>query len=196
MPRFQSLLLAALLVLLARPTLAGPPPPGYFLSITKVDLADPVPPGATFLYRIRLIQAGQLTGQNVRWTDTLPAGTTFVSLSTTATGAWSCTAPPVGGGGTVSCSIPTLPAGSSAEFFLAVRVDDGVSLEAVLTNTARVFSDTVDLDFSDNVSTVTTTVGQVPAANVPALDGTGLALLVLLLGMGGTLMLRRRRPGS
>lgn len=194
MTRFQLLLAAALLVLLARPALAGPPPPLADLSIVKTDLADPVPPGATFLYSIQVRNMGPTSAQSVQWADTLPAGTTFVSVSTPSPSPWSCATPPVGSGGTVTCSLATFSPGGTV-FTLAVKVDSGLSPGTVLTNTAQVSPLTFDPIPGNNVSTITTTVGQsLEGANVPTLSETGLALLVLLLGLGGAMALRRR-PG-
>ena len=48
--------------------------------MTKVDTPDPVTPGGNFNYTITVTNAGPSNAANVSLSDTLPAGTTFVSL--------------------------------------------------------------------------------------------------------------------
>ena len=72
------------------------------LEITNVDAPDPVVAGQNLTYTITVTNNGPDPAGTVSLTDTLPAGTTFVSLSTP--GGWSCTTPAVGAGGTISCS--------------------------------------------------------------------------------------------
>src|SRR5436190_17171448 len=61
------------------------------LSVTKEDSPDPVNTGSTLTYTITVNNNGPDAAANASWSDTLPAGTTFVSLS--SPGGWSCTAP-------------------------------------------------------------------------------------------------------
>src|SRR6202011_5891026 len=58
--------------------------------------------GTVISYTINVTNNGPNPAINASLTDTLPAGTTFVSL--TAAAGWSCTTPAVGAGGTVSCT--------------------------------------------------------------------------------------------
>ncbi len=95
------------------------------LSLTKIDSPDPVTAGTNLTYAIDLTNNGPSIADNVSWSDTLPAGTAFVSLS--AASGWSCSTPVVGSGGDVSCSLSSLPVGS-AGFSLVVAVDPGLSL--------------------------------------------------------------------
>ncbi len=126
------------------------------LSITKTDTPDPVAPGSNLSYTITASNAGPSNAATVVLNDTLPAGTTFVSLS--SPGGWSCTTPAVGAVGTVSCSIATLAAGS-AVFTLTVAVDPSVVPATVLSNTATVTSTTADPNTGNESATATTTVG-------------------------------------
>ncbi len=50
------------------------------LSVTKTDSPDPVQPGANLTYTIIVANAGPSNAATVALADTLPAGTTFVSL--------------------------------------------------------------------------------------------------------------------
>jgi uncharacterized repeat protein (TIGR01451 family) len=125
------------------------------LSVTKVDTPDPVTGGATLTYTITVTNAGPDAASTVAWSDTLPAGTTYDSLSFPA--GWSCTTPAVGAAGTVTCGVATLPVGS-AVFTLTVAVDPAVAAGTVLSNTATVTSTTTDPSPGDLSATATTTV--------------------------------------
>lgn len=137
------------------------------VSITKVESADPVTAGADFSYTVTVDNKGPDPADNVSWSDTLPAGVTFVSLS--APGGWSCTTPAVGAGGTVSCSIATLAASANGVFTLLVHVDASVAAGTVLSNTANVTTTTSD-DTLDNSATETTTVAASAGLSITKLD--------------------------
>jgi uncharacterized repeat protein (TIGR01451 family) len=125
------------------------------LSVSKVDTPDPVSAGTNLTYTITLTNAGPNVADTVSLSDTLPAGTTFKSL--TSPGGWSCTTPAVGSGGTVSCGIANMPVGS-AIFTLTVQVDANVAHGTVLSNTAAVSSTTSDPTPGNQSATATTTV--------------------------------------
>jgi uncharacterized repeat protein (TIGR01451 family) len=124
------------------------------VSITKTDHADPVTAGEDLVYSIVVANTGPDPAQDVAWTDTLPPGTSFVSLTTVG---WSCTTPAVGAGGTVSCSTPTLPVGG-AVFTMIVAVDAAIADGTVLSNTANVTTTTADPNGANDSATETTTV--------------------------------------
>jgi uncharacterized repeat protein (TIGR01451 family) len=126
------------------------------VSITKVDTPDPVNAGTNITYTITVANAGPTNAASASMSDTLPAGTTFVSLSAPA--GWTCTTPAVGAGGTVSCTNPSLGTGN-AVFSLVVRVAPATAPGTVITNTATVSSTTADPNGANNSSTATTTVG-------------------------------------
>lgn len=69
-------------------------PASVDLSVTKVDSQDPVNTGSNLSYTITVTNGGPDAAANASWTDTLPVGTTFVSLS--SVGGWSCTLPEAG----------------------------------------------------------------------------------------------------
>lgn len=133
------------------------------LSITKSDFFDPVIAGFDIAYTITVNSSGPDVAADVSWSDTLPGPTTFTSL--TAPGGWSCTTPAVGTGGTVSCSIASLPVGS-AVFSLAVGIPPATVPGTVLSNMVTVSSTTSDPDGDDLSATETTTVSSL--ANLQA----------------------------
>lgn len=145
------------------PTVAGTNNPTNFtatgsadISVTKTDSPDPVTAGSNLTYTITVTNNGQGTASSVSLSDTLPANTTFVSL--TSPMGWSCMTPAVGSGGTVSCSIPSLSNGASAQFTLVVNVPTCTSGGTVLSNTATVSSSTSDSNAGNNSATSMTTV--------------------------------------
>lgn len=119
------------------------------LSVTKSDAPDPVNPLSNIVYTINVTNAGPSNAPAASLTDTLPAGTTFVSL--TSPPGWSCTT-----GGTVSCTNPSFPLGS-AVFTLTVQVSTSVADGALLTNTA-IASTSADPNSSNNSGSASTTV--------------------------------------
>ena len=125
------------------------------LSITKTDSPDPVNTGSNLTYTITVTNNGPSAATNASWSDTLPAGTTFVSLPDVS--GWSCTTPDAGDSGTVSCSNPSFAVGSSV-FTLTVAVAPTVPAASTLSNTATVTSSTTDGTPGNNSSTATTTV--------------------------------------
>jgi uncharacterized repeat protein (TIGR01451 family) len=125
------------------------------LSVTNVDSPDPVNTGSNLTYTITVTNGGPDAASNASWTDTLPAGTTFVSLP--SVGGWSCTLPEAGDTGTVSCSNPSFAVGSSV-FTLTVAVAPTVAAGTTLSNTATATSSTPDGNPGNDSSTATTTV--------------------------------------
>lgn len=149
------------------------------LSVTKSDSPDPVAAGANLTYTIDVSNAGPSSADTVSLSDTLPAPTTFVSLS--SPGGWSCSTPAVGAGGTVTCSIASLASATTDSFTLVVNVPPSVASGTVLSNTATVSSSTADPVPGDNSATATTTVAGAADTSLtktadpnPVLAGTNL----------------------
>lgn len=109
--------------------------------------------GANLSYAITAKNNGPDTAQAVSVTDVVPAGTTFVSV-TPNTG--SCTAPPVGGTGTVTCTVGTMANGVTFKITLVVNVN--ATSGNVITDTATVAATTSDPKTTNNTATATTTV--------------------------------------
>jgi uncharacterized repeat protein (TIGR01451 family) len=114
---------------------------------------SPVAHGGMLTYTISVTSKGPDFANNLRVNDTLPAGATF--LSDTA-GGGSCTAPAVGGTGTLHCALHQLNKGQTYTVTLTVRVNaaSGTSI----TDTATTVSNTQDFHPANNNGTVTTKV--------------------------------------
>ncbi|MGH2491250.1 MAG: COG1361 S-layer family protein, partial [Candidatus Limnocylindria bacterium] len=128
------------------------------LAVTKADAPDPVVAGTDLTYDIALNNFGPNGAVNVSLTDGTPANTTFLSFAQTSGPAFSCSAPAVGGTGTVSCTISMFGAGATATFRLVVRVNASTPNGTTLSNTATVTSDTFDPCPGNNSATATTAV--------------------------------------
>ncbi len=129
------------------------------VSVTKTDSPDPISAGSTLTYIITVANAGPSAAASVSLSDTVPAGTTFINLQ--SPGGWSCSTPGVGGTGTISCTIATLPTGGSAVFTLLVQTNASLATGTIITNTATVATTTTDASAGNNSATTTTTVSPV-----------------------------------
>ena len=126
------------------------------LVITKNATVDPVIAGTDETYQLSVTNSGPSDAQAITLTDSTPADTTFVSF--TADLGWTCLTPPVGGPGTVTCTINTLASGASATFTMVAHVSPSVPDGSMLSNTASVSSNTNDPDPTNNSITIATAV--------------------------------------
>jgi uncharacterized repeat protein (TIGR01451 family) len=112
--------------------------------------------GATIVYQIFVSNSGPSAASNVKMTDVLPFGTTFVSV--TGTG-WTCTGPKPGSTGTVNCATPSLASGNSVATALAVKVKARPGKGGtVIVNQATVTSNTPDPNTANNSSSASTQI--------------------------------------
>ena len=118
------------------------------LSITKSDSADPVLAGQDVTYTLVIANDGPSDATSVVATDTVPAGTSFVSAD--AGGNHS--------GGTVTWNLGTIADGGSATVHVTVHVDE--SRTANISNTAGVSGAESDPDGTDNSDTEATVVNE------------------------------------
>jgi uncharacterized repeat protein (TIGR01451 family) len=95
--------------------------PGLSISKTSPVQANP---GADLTYAFTARNNGDSAATSVVVTETLPAGTTFVSAD--APGA-SCAGPAIDGTGTLVCSLASLDAGAAYRFSVTVHVDEGAT---------------------------------------------------------------------
>ena len=119
----------------------------------QVDQADPVAVGGQITYTITVGDNGPTAASGVTLTDTLPAGTTFVSAEPTS---GSCSE----SAGTVTCTFGTISAGGGE------TVDIVVSAPAAptsVTNAVAVTADEPDPDPGNNGASEETSVSPVSA---------------------------------
>jgi uncharacterized repeat protein (TIGR01451 family) len=122
------------------------------LSITKSDAPDPVRVNQDLTYTLTVRNNGPDPVTAVQVSDTLPAGVTHVSTTTTR---GTCS-----GTTTVSCNLGTMPNGATDTITIVVRP----TAPGTLSNTATVSSPSHDVNLGNNTSTASTTVN--PAADL------------------------------
>lgn len=125
------------------------------LALTVSDEPDPVSAGARLSYTIVAANNGPSNASAVTLTTSIPANTTFVSL--TAPDGWTCTTPAVGDIGAITCTNPGFGLGN-ATFTLRVRVKQGTPVGATISLNANIASATPDPDTTNNSASSTTTV--------------------------------------
>lgn len=107
------------------------------LTASKTGPSAPVLIGTEYDYQLTVQNHGPDTAQDVVLTDTLPVGTTFVSVSAVD---WSCThdgAVP----GVVTCALPSLGVGVAPTVSIRVRAPD---VPGMVRNVCAVTSATID----------------------------------------------------
>lgn len=139
-------------------TVHDPATPNADLSVNQTTSNSQVTAGSSSSFSIFVSNKGPDTAQNVVLTDVVPNDSTFAALAQTSGSTFTCTAPAVGGTGTITCTIASLPRGASASFDLAYAVNGTATVGTVITNTASASSDTAELAPDDNSFSDTATV--------------------------------------
>ena len=127
-----------------------------FLSVGGAQVTNPLSVGDTFVYALGVTNNGPSDAANVVITDPLPAGIT----PTGGTLPGACGFVPSGSSGTVTCTLGTVTAGTTATINLNVTVGVAANNSAT-TNTATVSTTTADPDMTGNSASATVGVGVV-----------------------------------
>ena len=122
------------------------------LQITASDSPDPVLSGSNITYLITVTNNGPDSDSGATFTNVIPTGTTFVSLSSPG----SCSTPPPGGTGTVTCNLGPLSTIGSTSITLVVNVNAAPG--STITNTAMISGMSGDPTLSNNSAVSTTSV--------------------------------------
>ncbi|MEA2236432.1 MAG: hypothetical protein QOC81_1156 [Thermoanaerobaculia bacterium] len=101
------------------------------------------------------------TKSNVVVTDTLPAGTTFQSITQPNAPGFRCTTPPVGSAGTIQCTTPFMFNNLFHTIDIVVAVSPAPA-GTVITNTASASSTTPDPDPTNNSASAATVIVAAP----------------------------------
>lgn len=139
------------------------------LNVAKTASSATFTPNQQITFTISVTNGGPVAATGVVVTDTLPAGLTFVSV-TSATA--SC-----GGTTTVTCTIPALAVSASATISLVASA----SGTTPITNVASVAANESDPVPANNSSSVA--IAPAPPAPVPTLSAWMLMALALMLGV-------------
>jgi uncharacterized repeat protein (TIGR01451 family) len=118
------------------------------LTIAKTTATTSAKAGTTLSYTIVATNNGPDSAVNVSVADTLPSSLLFQSI--TAPAGFTCTTPPVGASGTITCTALTLANGASASFTLAVGIAPGAT--GSIVNSASTTSATTDPNGGNNAA--------------------------------------------
>jgi len=124
---------------------------------------EAVAAGDTIVYSIFVFNSGPADALSVTVSDSLPFGTTFVSL-TASSAIFNCTTPAAGAGGSVSCTAATFMNQDETTFTLSVKTSPGAP-SGMISNTATISSSTPDGDMTNNSSTMTTGISGASTAS-------------------------------
>jgi uncharacterized repeat protein (TIGR01451 family) len=126
------------------------------LGITKTLPASPAIRGGPLHYTITVTNFGPGDAAAATMTDILPAPLRFTAVGAPA--GWSCTTPPAGANGTISCSNPSMVSGTTATFTLDVVIDPATAAGTTITNTAHIATTTPDANASNDSASATAVV--------------------------------------
>lgn len=159
--------------------------PSVDVAVTKTDtVSGTVIAGNALTYHMDVTNNGPSTANNVVLSDTLPAGVTFVSVSSqqgTASHA----------NGLITANIGTLAPGATVR--VTVNITANADARGTLTNTATVTQTETDSNTANNSSTINTTINpridlQVTKTKVnptnPAVPGAPLTYTILVTNNG------------
>ena len=152
------------------------PAPRTDVSVTKSADSEVATPGGEVSYTITVRNSAGAAAANVEMKDTLPGDLTFVSITQTSGPTFSCSTPAPGAGGTITCTIASLPTNAVAVFRLVAGVPEGTSEGTEYVNSASVSTTTVDVNGENDLSTVAITIvscRQSPAVTSTADGGPG-----------------------
>jgi uncharacterized repeat protein (TIGR01451 family) len=143
------------------------------LAVSLTAPPDPVIAGQNLTYTLTVTNLGPASASSVTFTDTFPAGVTFVSASP------GC----VNLGGKVVCNIGSMPNGNSTNFIVVMTP----TAAGLITNSLAVASPTFDPNSGNNTAIIVTTVGVPPAItaqpnNQTAILGTHVTFRVATTG--------------
>ncbi len=137
------------------------------LAVGVTNAPNPVLAGNQLTYTITLNNTGDAAASNVNVSDALPAGTTFVSASSTS-GAFTLNTPAVGSGGTFSANSSTLANGAGSTFTLVVAVPPSAANGATLSDTASASTTSTETTLTNNSATTSATVNT--SANISIVE--------------------------
>ncbi len=105
-------------------------------------------------YTINVKNLGKYLAKQLVLTDPTPNGSYLVSFTP---GSWSCSAPPAGSKGTISCSLSSEPVKITQTMTFVVKVTTPGNV--LVNNTTNVSASTFDPNLANNTSTLTSKVG-------------------------------------
>jgi uncharacterized repeat protein (TIGR01451 family) len=105
-------------------------------------------------YTVSVKNLGKYLAKQLLLTDAVPSGSRFVSITP---GPWTCSAPPAGSAGTISCTLSTEAVNVSQTLVFIVKVTTPGSV--LVSNTASISAATFDPNTANNTSILSSKVG-------------------------------------
>ena len=125
------------------------------LTVTKIDVEDPVYEFENVTYKITVTNNGPSTAENVILTDNLPDSVSFITATSNQ---GDCTA----SNGEITCSLGDL----AKDDVVTITIVGKTNVSGILVNNASVTTSTLDYDQSNNNTSEQTTVIAVPKADL------------------------------
>ena len=120
--------------------------------------------GSNITYSQSVTNNGPAAATTVSFTQTTPPNTNFQSISASA--GWTCgTQPPVGGTGTITCTIASLALSATANFTLVLQVNAGTASGTNIAETAMATATNIIPGLTTNSA-----IGSVVVANANSAD--------------------------
>jgi uncharacterized repeat protein (TIGR01451 family) len=129
---------------------------GGELTVTNVASPNPVVAGNNITYTQVVTNTGTAAATTATFSEPNPANTTFASI--TAAAGWTCTSPPV------SCTNPSVAAGSTGTFTVVYTVTGGTASGTTITDTVTV--NAANQGFGANSATATDIVASATQADL------------------------------
>ena len=138
---------------------------------TSTSPSGQVLAGDNLTYMQTITNNGPAAATTVSFTQATPANTTFQGVNAPA--GWTCVTPAVGATGTVTCTNPSVTAGTVANISVAVNVNAATADGTTITASSSVSSAISDPSAANNSTTVNTVVRRavdlvVTSSGVPA----------------------------
>lgn len=125
------------------------------LAVTKTG-PQQATPDSDLTYTISVTNNGPDPAANAKVTDHLDPALSFVSISAPA--GWSCSTPPLGTTGNITCTNPNYTAGTVDNFTLVAHSSSSTPSNTFLTNKASVSTDTFDTTDENDEGSATTLI--------------------------------------
>jgi uncharacterized repeat protein (TIGR01451 family) len=130
------------------------------LAVTDSGAPSPVTAGANITYTQVVTNSGPSNCSTATFTESIPANTTFVSLTPVPAG-WTCTT-----AGSISCSNPSVAPGSTSTFPVVVTVAAGTAANTIITDIDTVTTTTHDTNLNNNTAAVSIAVASATQADL------------------------------
>ena len=168
------------------------------LAVASAAVPSTVTQGNNITYTQTVTNNGPAAATVATFTDTIPAGTTLVSFTPPAN--WTCNTIPVGGTGTITCTLniaQNIPVNGSVSFPLVVKVSLSTAAGTTITNTANInvpCSSASDPNCANNTASTNIVVASPTQADVSIVKSAAPEPVTLNTNLTYTLVVSNNGP--